>query len=189
MSEPRKARIATTSLAGCFGCHMAILDIDERLIELLKLVDIDRSPLTDIKRFTQRCDIGIIEGGCCNEENVHVLRDFRRNCDVLIALGQCAIMGGLPAMRNAIMHSDDPLRECLEEAYISGPYLRNTTHNIPNDPALPLMLDKVYSCADVVEIDYQIPGCAPSGDVIYSALNRLLAGKFHGFDRETIRFD
>ena len=57
------------------------------------------------------------------------------------------------------------------------------------DPALPLMLDKVYSCADVVEIDYQIPGCAPSGDVIYSALSRLLAGKFHGFDRETIRFD
>jgi coenzyme F420-reducing hydrogenase gamma subunit len=46
--------------------------------------------------------------------------DFRRNCDVLIAIGQCAIMGGLPAMRNAIMHSDAPLRECLEEAYITG---------------------------------------------------------------------
>jgi NAD-reducing hydrogenase small subunit len=88
---------------------MAILDIDERLIDLMKLVEVDRSPLTDKKRFTQRCDIGIIEGGCCNEENVHVLQDFRRNCDVLIALGQCAIMGGLPAMRNAIMHSDEPL--------------------------------------------------------------------------------
>jgi coenzyme F420-reducing hydrogenase gamma subunit len=87
---------------------MAILDIDERLIELMKLVEVDRSPLTDIKRFTKRCDIGIIEGGCCNEENVHVFRDFRRNCDVLISIGQCAIMGGLPAMRNAIMHSDAP---------------------------------------------------------------------------------
>ncbi len=187
--EPRKARIATASLAGCFGCHMAILDIDERLIELMKLVEIDRSPLTDIKRFTRRCDIGIIEGGCCNEENVHVLQDFRRNCDVLIAMGQCAIMGGLPAMRNAIMHSDDPLRECLEEAYISGPYLRNTTHNVPNDPALPLILDKVYSCAEVVKIDYQIPGCAPTGDVIYATLASLLAGRFRGFERETIRFD
>jgi len=189
MTDLPKARIATASLAGCFGCHMAILDIDERLIELMKLVDFDRSPLTDIKRFTRRCDIGIIEGGCCNEENVHVLQDFRRNCDVLIAMGQCAIMGGLPAMRNAIMHSDDPLRECLEEAYISGPYLRNTTHNIPNDPALPLVLDKVYSCPEVVEIDYQIPGCAPSGDVIFDTLSKLLAGKFRGFDRETIRFD
>jgi NAD-reducing hydrogenase small subunit len=94
-------------------------------------------------------------------------RDFRRNCDVLIAIGQCAIMGGLPAMRNAIMHSDAPLRECLEEAYITGRYIRNTTHDIPNDPALPLLLDEVYPCSEVVEIDYQIPGCAPTGDVIY----------------------
>jgi NAD-reducing hydrogenase small subunit len=189
MSEPRKARIATASLAGCFGCHMAILDIDERLIDLMQLVDVDRSPLTDKKHFTQRCDIGIIEGGCCNEENVEVLQDFRRNCDVLVAIGQCAIMAGLPAMRNAIMHSDDPLRECLEEAYISGRYLRNTTHNVPNDPALPLILDNVYSCAEVVEIDHQIPGCAPEGDFIYDTLTKLLAGKFRGFERESIRFD
>jgi NAD-reducing hydrogenase small subunit len=189
MSELRKARIATTSLAGCFGCHMAILDIDERLIELMKLVDFDRSPLTDIKKFTQRCDIGIIEGGCCNEENVHVLQDFRRNCDVLIAIGQCAIMGGLPAMRNAIMHSETPLRDCLEEAYITGKYIRNTTHNIPNDPALPLLLDEVYPCSEVVEIDYEIPGCAPTGDIIFNTLAGLLTGKFHGFDREMIKFD
>ena len=189
MTEARKVRIATVSLAGCFGCHMAILDMDERLIELLKLVEIDRSPLTDIKRFTRRCDIGIIEGGCCNEENVHVLQDFRRNCDVLIALGQCAIMGGLPAMRNAIMHSDDPLRDCLEEAYISGPYIRNTSRNIPNDPVLPLLLDKVYPCGDVVRIDHQIPGCAPSGDIIYDTLVKLLSGSFAGFDPHTTRFD
>ena len=184
-----KARIATASLAGCFGCHMAILDIDERLIDLMSRVEIDRSPLTDIKQFTQRCDIGIIEGGCCNEENVHVLQDFRRNCDVLIALGQCAIMGGLPAMRNAIMHAEEPLKECLEEAYITGRYIRNKTHHIPNDPALPLLLDKVYTCSEVVEIDYTIPGCAPTGDVIYKTLTDLLDGKFQGFERETIRFD
>ncbi len=189
MTELRKARIATASLAGCFGCHMAILDIDERLIELMKLVEVDRSPLTDIKRFTRRCDIGIIEGGCANEENVHVLRDFRRNCDVLIAIGQCAIMGGLPAMRNAIMHSDAPLRECLEEAFLTGRYIRNTTYQVPNDPALPLLLDEVYPCSEVVEIDYNIPGCAPSGDVIYDTLAGLLTGKFSGFERDKIRFD
>ena len=187
--ELPKARIATASLAGCFGCHMAILDIDERLFELMKHVEIDRSPLTDIKRFQRRCDIGIIEGGCCNEENVEVLRDFRRHCDVLIAIGQCAIMGGLPAMRNAIMHSDEPLRECLEEAYINGRYIRNTTHGIPNDPALPLLLDEVYPCSEIVEIDYQIPGCAPTGDFIFDTLSRLLAGRFRGFERDRIKFD
>ncbi len=120
---------------------------------------------------------------------MHVLRDFRRNCDVLIALGQCAIMGGLPAMRNAIMHSDEPLRECLEEAYITGDYIRNDTHDIPNDPALPLLLDEVYPCSEVVEVDYQIPGCAPSGELIYDTLAKLLDGKFQGFEREKIKFD
>jgi NAD-reducing hydrogenase small subunit len=185
----RKARVATTSLAGCFGCHMAILDMDERLLALMERVDFDRSPLTDIKKFTQRCDIGIIEGGCCNEDNVHTLLEFRKNCDVLISLGQCAIMGGLPAMRNAIMHAKEPLRECLEEAYISGPYLRNVTRLIPNDPVLPLMLDKVYPCADIVDIDVQIPGCAPSGDLIFNTLVALLDGTFKGFAPETLRFD
>jgi NAD-reducing hydrogenase small subunit len=189
MTELRKARVATASLAGCFGCHMAILDMDERLIDLMARVEIDRSPLTDKKRFTRRCDIGIIEGGCCNEENVHVLQDFRRNCDVLIAIGQCAIMGGLPAMRNAIMHAQEPLRECLEEAFITGRYLRNTTHNIPNDPALPLLLDEVYPCSAVVEIDHTIPGCAPEGPLIYDTLVKLLDGRFRGFERERIRFD
>jgi NAD-reducing hydrogenase small subunit len=53
-------------------------------------------------------------------------------------------------MRNAIMHSDAPLRDCLEEAYITGKYIRNKTHNVPNDPALPLLLDKVYPCSEVV---------------------------------------
>jgi NAD-reducing hydrogenase small subunit len=164
---------------------MAILDIDERLIDLMERVEFDRSPLTDIKHFTQRCDIGIIEGGCCNEENVHVLQEFRRNCDVLIALGQCAIMGGLPAMRNAIMHSDAPLRECLEEAYITGRDTSGTRPTTsPTIPALPLLLDKVYPCSDVVKIDYQIPGCAPTGDVIFETLSRLLDGTFQASDRK-----
>lgn len=189
MAELRKARIATVSLAGCFGCHMALLDIDERLIALMGLVEFDRSPLTDIKRFSRRCDIGIIEGGCCNEENVHVLQDFRRNCDVLISIGQCAIMGGLPAMRNAVMHSENPLRECLDEAYITGKYISNKAQQVPNDPALPLLLDEVYPCSDIVRIDHTIPGCAPSGDIIFNTLAGLLSGKFHGFERELIKYD
>ncbi len=83
----------------------------------------------------------------------------------------------------------EPLRECLEEAYINGRYIRNTTHHIPNDPALPLLLDEVYPCSDVVEIDYTIPGCAPEGALIYDTLVRLLDGRLRGFERKTIRFD
>ena len=79
MSKPK---VATTSLAGCFGCHMSLLDIDERILELIDLIDFDKSPITDIKTFGNRCAIGLIEGGCCNEENVHVLQEFRKHCDV-----------------------------------------------------------------------------------------------------------
>jgi len=85
-----KLRIATVSLAGCFGCHMSFLDIDERLLPLLDQVELDRSPLTDIKHCGH-CDIGLIEGGVCNAENVQVLREFRANCKVLVALGACAV--------------------------------------------------------------------------------------------------
>mgnify|MGYP000308259036 CR=1 FL=1 len=109
--SPRKLRVATASLAGCFGCHMSFLDIDEHLFELVELIEFDRSPLTDIKDVGP-CDIGLIEGGVCNAENVHVLREFRRNCKTLIALGACAVNGGLPAQRNHI-----PLAECLREVY------------------------------------------------------------------------
>ena len=184
-----KKRIATVSLAGCFGCHMSLLDIDERLLELLKEVEFDRSPLNDLKRFTRRCDIGLVEGGCCNEENVHTLQEFRRNCDVLIAVGQCAVMGGLPVMRNAIMHSDDPLRECLETAYLNSDKIYNPSNRIPNDEALPLLLDKVYTLADVVKVDYQIPGCPPSGDTLWNTLEALLAGKPVALAYEQLRYD
>ncbi len=171
-----RKRIATVSLAGCFGCHMSLLDIDERLVELLRKVEFDRSPLNDYKRFQGHCDIGLVEGGCCNEENVHTLRDFRRNCDILVAVGQCAIMGGLPVMRNAIMHAEEPLRECLEAAYLDSPYVRNPANQIPNDPALPLLLDKVYTLSEVVEVDYQIPGCPPSAELLWQTINALIDG-------------
>ncbi len=184
-----KKRVATVSLAGCFGCHMSLLDIDERILELMKLVEFDRTPLNDFKKFKKRCDIGLVEGGCCNEENVHTLQEFRKNCDVLVGIGQCAIMGGLPVMRNAIMHSDDPLRECLEEAYLNSEYVYNPTNDIPNDPALPLILDKVYTCAEVVKVDYHIPGCPPSGDVLWQAMTALINGSPSDLPNNVIRFD
>ena len=166
-----KPKVATAHLTGCFGCHMSLLDIDERILKLIELVDFDKSPIDDIKKFTGPCEFGLIEGGCSNDENVHVLREFRRMCKVLISVGECAIMGGVPAMRNNI-----PLKECLEEAFVRGPTVVDGGV-IPNDPDIPLMLDRVYPCHEVVKIDYFLPGCPPSADVLWEALTALLAGK------------
>jgi len=82
--EQEKFIVATTSLAGCFGCHMSLLDIDTDLLDVLDIVEFNKSPLTDIKNFSKRCHVGLIEGGCANAENVHVLQEFRKKCDILI---------------------------------------------------------------------------------------------------------
>ena len=176
-----KTRIATVSLAGCFGCHMSLLDIDERMLELAAVVEFDRSPITDIKQCS-KADIGLIEGGVCNSDNVHVLREFRNNCQILIAVGACAINGGLPALRNSV-----PLQECLLESFVDGIGIEDP--GVPDDPELPLLLDKVRPIHEVVEIDYFMPGCPPSADVFWKFLTDLIAGQEPTLPYELIHFD
>ena len=170
LHAPRKYKVASVSLAGCFGCHMSFLDIDERLLQLLELVEFDRSPLTDIKTLGH-CDIGLIEGGLCNAENVHVLREFRANCKTLVAVGACAINGGLPAQRN---HLD--VGKILRDVYCNQTGI-GPKSQIPNDPELPLPLNQVHPIHEVVHVDYFLPGCPPSGDAIWAFLNDLIAGR------------
>jgi len=160
---------------------MSILDIDERLFDLVGKVDFDRSPFTDVKTIGD-CDIGIIEGGVANEENVAVLREFRKHCKILVAIGACAIDGGIPAMRNSFS-----LKECLVESYIDGIGIDNPM--IPSDPELPLLLNKVRPIHEVVKIDYSVPGCPPSAETIWTFLTELIEGKSISYPYEQIRFD
>jgi NAD-reducing hydrogenase small subunit len=182
MSDKKKLRVATTSLEGCFGCHMSILDIDERILDLLEVVEFDRSPITDIKHCGP-CDLGFIEGGVCNAENIHVLREFRKNCKILVAMGACAVNGGLPAQRN---HLD--LRDILEAVYATvGGLARNA--QIPNDPELPLPLNQVHPIHEVVKVDYFLPGCPPSGDAIWKFLTDLIAGRTPQLGHGLLHYD
>jgi NAD-reducing hydrogenase small subunit len=176
-----KVRVATTSLCGCFGCHMSFLDIDERLLDLVQLVEFDRTPLTDIKDLGP-CDVGLVEGGVANAENVEVLREFRRQCKVLVAVGACAVNGGIPAMRNAY-----DLKECLTEAYVDGPGLEDP--GIPDDPEIPLLLDQVHPIHEVVRVDHFLPGCPPTADAIWSFLTALLEGRPVSFPYTQIHYD
>src|SRR5271169_1381346 len=138
-SQKVKVRLATTSLAGCFGCHMSFLD----------LAEFDRSPFTDIKQCSP-CDIALIEGGVCNTDNVHVVRELRANAKILVAVGACAINGGLPALRNRL-----DINDILTRVY------RNPTTGescVPDSPELPLPLDMVYPVNEIVRVDYFLPG-------------------------------
>lgn len=177
-----RLKVATTSLAGCFGCHMSFLDLDERLVELCERVEFDRSPLTDIKQLSESIDIGLIEGGLCNAENVETLRAFRARSRILVAVGACAINGGVPALRNRV-----PLKACLETAYLNGPGL--VSPGIPNDPELPLLLDQVHPLHEVVRIDYTLPGCPPPADLFWFLLTAIAEGQTPKFPDPLIHFD
>lgn len=179
-----KKVVATVSLAGCFGCHMSMLDLDTDILDLFELISFNKSPLTDIKTFTRRCHIGIVEGGCCNAENVETLRKFREMCDILVAVGECAVWGGLPAMRNTI-----PLSECLEEAYLNSFSNDANATVIPYHEDLPKLLDRVYGCGEIVKIDYYIPGCPPTANHIWKAVKNLLWGEEYSVLYSEFKYD
>ena len=179
-----KKIIATASLAGCFGCHMSVLDIDTDLLDMVEFVSFNKSPLTDFKEFTTRCDVGVIEGGCCNDENVETLRKFREHCDILVSIGECAIWGGLPSMRNTI-----PLGECLEEAYLNCETNEGGASTVPYHEDLPKLLDRVYACSEIVKIDYNIPGCPPDAQHIWKALKSILWGEDYSVLYSEFKYD
>jgi len=168
----KKKVVATASLAGCFGCHMSMLDIDLGILDLLEVVEFNKSPLTDIKSFTKRCDIGLIEGGCCNAENVEALIKLREMCDILVSVGEWSVWGGVPALRNTV-----PLEECLNEAYKFSITSENTENIIPAHEDIPKILDRVYACHEIVRIDHFIPGCPPSAQHIWGVVKGIISGK------------
>jgi [NiFe] hydrogenase diaphorase moiety small subunit len=181
--EPgEKISLATCSLAGCFGCHMSFLDIDERILDLVEHVQFDRSPINDIKSCSAEVDIGLVEGGVCNTENIETLREFRKSCKILIAVGACAMSGGVPALRNAV-----DVRELLEESYINGIGVDNG--QIPTDPELPHILEKVSPIHEVVKIDFFLPGCPPPADAFWQVLTDIVEGREPQLPYDLIYFD
>jgi len=183
--EPNeKFIVATTSLAGCFGCHMSLLDIDLEILDMLEVVEFNKSPLTDIKNFSKQCHVGLIEGGCANSENIHVLKEFRKKCDILISFGECAIMGGIPAMRNFV-----PLEECLQEAYLNSTTSELGANIIPGHPDIPKLLNNVYPCNEIVKIDYYIPGCPPNAQHIWKVVKSILLGEEFSIAHDEFKYD
>jgi NAD-reducing hydrogenase small subunit len=176
-----KPKIATAWLAGCAGCHMSFLDIDEKILDVVKLVDITASPITDFKEYEQ-VDVGIIEGTVNTTKDEAVLRDLRAHCKILMAWGDCACYGGIVAARNPIDKAD-----CLRRAYIET---ESTVHGkIPASDEIPRLLDKAKPANHVVKVDCFVPGCPPDAGHIYYALVELLNGRIPVIPANMMRFD
>lgn len=166
-----KPKISSDWLAGCSGCHMSLLDIDERIIQIAELADIRATPITDLKEPDESgVDVGILEGGVNNTTNEEVAHNMRKRCKLLVALGDCAVFGGVPAMRNFFT-----LEEALRRAYVETEST-DEQGKIPSDPELAQMT-RVRALHEVVPVDIHVPGCPPDADTIFYVLSELAQGR------------
>lgn len=163
-----KPRVATVWLDGCSGCHMSLLDMDERLLDIFERADLGYSPLVDFKDYPQGVDVCLVEGAVSSEEDLHKIRMVRERTKTLVAFGDCAVTSNVPGMRNPIG----------VPALMDRAYRENVTINrqIPSQ-VVPKLLPTSQPVHRVVNVDVFLPGCPPSADLIYTLLDDLLAGR------------
>lgn len=167
-----KIKFATIWLAGCSGCHMSFLDLDEWLIELAQHVDIVYSPVgSDYKEYPENVDVCLVEGAVANEDNLELIQEVRKKTKLLVSFGDCAVTANVPAMRNLQGQTDGTLKRCYLE-------LGDDSRQLPNAPGIvPELLDEVRPVHEVVNVDLYLPGCPPSAERIQSAIAPLLEAK------------
>lgn len=166
-SPSRRTRLATLWLGGCAGCHMSLLDLDEGLLDLAPAIELAASPLADVKEFPPGVDLCLVEGAATTDEQVEQLRLARARSRQLVALGDCAVTGNVPAMRDGGVGVAPLL------ARWAGPGVRRPEH----DPALPTLLETVRPIGELVRVDLHLPGCPPPAAAIRRALVDAIAGR------------
>jgi NAD-reducing hydrogenase small subunit len=163
-----KVRIGTCWLDGCSGCHMSLLDMDERIIDVLQRADIVFGPLVDAQEWPEGTDVAVIEGAVSSQDDLSLARTARERSRIVVALGDCAVTGNVPAMRNGI-----PTRKLLERVYVEG---ASEQPGIPTD-GVPALLSKAEPLHASIEVDVHVPGCPPKPEAILFVLGELLEGR------------
>lgn len=166
-----KKKIATVWLAGCSGCHMSLLDIDERLLDVVQLADIVKSPVVDGKDLPE-VDITLVEGAVSSEEHAAELKHIREKSKVLVAFGDCAVTSNVPSLRNLV-----GTEAALKKAYVEVP--SNVPGKLPpgDGKGVSPLLPRVRPLHELVKVDYFIPGCPPDANRIFEILLALLTDK------------
>jgi len=173
-----KLRISTAWLSGCSGCHMSMLNMDEKIIELAGRLEFVRSPLVDNKVF-EPCDVGLVEGAVSDDDNVTVVRELRDSCRVLVAMGDCAVFGGMTSLRN--LYDKEDILRCAFDGTIKD--------DGDMGDHVPRLTENAMGVDAYVKVDHYIPGCPPSPDSILHVLSCLLDGEPVVLPKELIHYD
>lgn len=164
----KKVKVATVWLDGCSGCHMSLLDMDAAIIALSRKIDLVYGPLVDAQEFPEDVDVTLVEGAVSSQDDLNKLQKIRQRTSILISLGDCAVTGNVPAMRNSV-----PVQKLLQRVYIDGADEKKV---IPTD-RVPALLKQARPLREYVKVDLYLPGCPPPSKAILGAINDLLDNK------------
>jgi NAD-reducing hydrogenase small subunit len=164
----KKIRLATVWLDGCAGCHMSLLDIDEAILNVAARADVVYGPLVDAQEFPKAVDVTLIEGAISSQDDLEKVNTIRKRSKLVVSLGDCAVTGNVPAMRNQIAP-----RKLLERIYIEG---AQECKGIPSS-GVPALLRQAVPVHQVVKVDLHVPGCPPPASAIAFVVGELLEGR------------
>jgi F420-non-reducing hydrogenase small subunit len=183
----KKLQIALYWGAGCGGCDVAVLDTNEFILDVAGLADIRLWPIAvdgkyaDVEALADdELDMTMFNGAVRNSENEHLAKLLRRKSKILIAFGSCAHMGGIPGLANLTNRE-----EILTRLYLHNPSIEPGNKIIPqsetcldgHELGLPRFFKRVYRLADIVAVDYFLPGCPPAPEQVKSSILALVGGK------------
>ncbi len=161
-----KATVSTEWLSGCSGCHVAVVDLHEKLLGLVEEVDFVRCPVLMDEKGYPKADVGVVEGAVRSAHDREALLRMRDSVTTLVAFGSCAVYGG-PSGLGWLYDRETVMRT----AYQSGP--TNAGGEMP-DAAAPQLEDSVLPIDEIVEVDVYLPGCPPHPFFIAAGLRAAL---------------
>ena len=164
----KKLKVATVWLDGCSGCHMSLLDMDAAVISLAQKIDLVYGPLVDAQEFPEGVDVTLVEGAISSQEDLHKIQTIRQRTAILVSMGDCAVTGNVPAMRNSI-----PVHRLLQRVYVEGV---DEGKGVPAD-GVPALLKQARPVREFVKVDLCLPGCPPPAKTISGVIAAVLEGR------------
>ena len=185
--KKKKLQLAFYWAASCGGCEIAVLDIDEKILDIIDVADILFWPVAidtkykDVEAMRDKSiDVCFFNGAIRTEEQEHIAHLLRKKSKVLVAFGACATNGGIPGLANIANRE-----EVFNVAYLNNPSTDNPKKVVPKTSVkikegiltLPEFYDTVKTLDQTVDVDYYLPGCPPTPEQVLTAVNAIVENK------------